>query len=100
VLNFGHLHKYSPAHTLGATVKTDLSFSAPKMQVGGEYKINAYNTLKYKFDLPDGVESLALEHRLANPSVSVGLAASFKPLDFASAVKAQNFGVTLTFGDY
>jgi hypothetical protein len=37
---------------------------------------------------------------LKNPSVLLSLAASYLPLNFQKQVKAESFGVSVTFGDY
>jgi len=100
VVNASIFHRPSVNQIIGATVKTDLHFSAPKVTLGTDYKLNAYSNIRAKVDLPENTVTAAYEYKSADPQLSVGLAATFKPTEFAQVIKANNFGVTVTFGDY
>jgi len=86
-------------YNIGARVVTDLALKDPKVTVGADTQLCNNTGLKFKAE-SDTTVSLALDHRVANPALQVGLAASFKPLEFNQSVKAVSFGFNLTAGDF
>ena len=70
------------------------------LTLGTDYVLDATTSVKAKVEVPSALVSVALEHRLKSPSVLLGLAAAYNPLNFQKQVKAEQFGVTLQFGDY
>jgi len=105
-LNAGYLYKYDKLTTVGALLKIDLHkpTNGSSLQIGGEYLLN--NTLlKGKIDYPSCTPAMVIEHRLAVPALSFGLAARFTPINCnancgSCVVKAEQYGVTCAFGDY
>jgi len=66
------------------------------LTIGDEYQLDADTTLKAKANT-QGVVSAVVEHRLANPKLQFGVAASFNALN---GVVADQFGLSVTFGDF
>jgi hypothetical protein len=93
----GYFQKLSSAHQLGATFKYDTQGKDPRQLVAGsDYRIDSDTIIRSKIDLPSGVVSTALEHRLNNPKLLLSVAAEFN----APRKTAERFGVGLTVGDF
>jgi len=96
-----YYHKLSSTHAVGAALTVDIGGEKTgTLVLGNDYVLDSSTALKAKVEVPSGVVTTALEHRLRNPQVLVSLAASYIPLNFTQGVKAEKFGVGLTFGDY
>jgi len=95
LVNLGYFHRLSASTQLGAQLKLDTNKGSRSLTVGTEHKIDADTSFKYKTEMPSGVSAAAVEHRLRNPDVLLGVAAQFNKSSFA----AEKFGVSLTFGD-
>jgi len=80
------------------TTKLDGSDDGRAFGLATEYKVDASTTLKLR-GRTDKVVALAVEHRLPNPRVQLGLASSWGIVGF-QAWNPKDFGVSLTFGDY
>jgi len=91
-----YFQKVSPDLQVGASV--DFGKGGRVLTIGDEYQLDADTTLKGKLNTK-GVVSAVVEHRLANPKLQFGVAASFNAFNGAPVV-ADNFGLTLTFGDF
>jgi len=68
------------------------------LTIGTEYQLDVDTVVKAKAN-SNGLIETAIQHNLQNPSVQVGLAASFNRKS-ADCLQAQQFGITLTCGDY
>jgi LysM repeat protein len=68
------------------------------LTIGDEYQLDADTTLKGKLNTK-GIVSAVVEHRLANPKLQFGVAASFNAFN-GNPVVANDFGLTVTFGDF
>jgi len=91
-----YFQKVSPELQVGASV--DFGKGGRVLTIGDEYQLDADNTLKGKGNTK-GVVTAVVEHRLANPKLQFGVAASFNVFNGAPVV-ADQFGLTLTFGDF
>jgi len=91
-----YFQKVSADLQVGASV--DFSKGGRVLTLGDEYQLDADTTLKGKLNTK-GVVSAVVEHRLANPKLQFGVAASFNAFNGAPVV-ADQFGLTLTFGDF
>jgi len=91
-----YFQKVSPDLQVGASV--DFGKGGRVLTIGDEYQLDADTTLKGKLNTK-GVVSAVVEHRLANPKLQFGVAASFNAFNGAPVV-ADQFGLTLTFGDF
>lgn len=90
-----YFQKVSPELQVGASV----DFGKERvLTIGDEYQLDADTTLKGKANTR-GVVSAVVEHRLANPKLQFGVAASFNVLKEAPTV-AGDFGLSVTFGDF
>jgi len=89
-----YFQKVSNDLQVGATV--DFGKSGRILTIGDEYQLDADTTLKAKANT-QGVVSAVVEHRLANPKLQFGVAASFNALN---GVVADQFGLSVTFGDF
>lgn len=89
-------------HSVGALFRVKIAGpNTSTLTVGNEYVIDSVNTVKTKIEVPSGIVSAAIEHRLANPSILFNIAAEFNPLNFATkGVSAEKFGLGVTLGDY
>jgi hypothetical protein len=99
-LQVSYLHNVRSDLQVGAQFSAKLDGSGGyNFLLGDEFKVDKDTLAKLKADVTKGLVTGAIEHRLANPAIQVGLAASFdvrKPI----STGAQSFGVNLTFGDY
>jgi hypothetical protein len=90
-----YFQKVSPELQVGASV----DFGKERvLTIGDEYQLDADTTLKGKANTR-GVVSAVVEHRLANPKLQFGVAASFNVLKEAPTV-AGDFGLSVSFGDF
>jgi len=104
--NVSYFQRLSPNHVLGATLITDRSSSpnvsitaAPRsFTVGNEYKVAADTVIKTKIEIPTGIVSNHIEHRLINPRMLLGIASSWNIK--SQKLAAEKVGVNLTFGDF
>jgi hypothetical protein len=96
-----YLHQVSSAHQVG--VQFDYApLAKPEKQrvltLGTEYQLDVDTSVKAKADTT-GLIQTAIQHNLQNPSLQLGLAASFSRKN-ANCLQAEKFGLSLTFGDY
>jgi len=89
-----YFQKVSNDLQVGASV--DFGKGGRVLTIGDEYQLDADTTLKAKANT-QGVVSAVVEHRLANPKLQFGVAASFNALN---GVVADQFGLSVTFGDF
>lgn len=86
-------------HVLGAQFKYALNGGqARSMTIGSEYRVNANTTVKTKVDVPSGDVAAHVEHRLANPSVLVGVATAFNLR--SQKIAADKIGLNFALGDF
>ena len=96
-----YYQRVSQQHAVAAAVKVNIAGDkSAVLTLGTDYVLDATTSVKAKVEVPSALVSVALEHRLKSPSVLLGLAAAYNPLSFQKQVKAEQFGVTLQFGDY
>jgi len=103
VLSATYFHKVNADVQVGGDVTFPIDGSTgPKaVRVGTlatEYKVDASTTVKVK-GTTEKVASLAVEHRLPNPRVQIGVASSWDIVTF-QAWNPKAFGFSFTFGDY
>jgi len=91
-----YFQKVSNELQVGASV--DFGKGGRVLTLGDEYQLDADTTLKGKANTK-GVVSAVVEHRLANPKLQFGVAASFNAFNNAPVV-ADQFGLSVTFGDF
>jgi len=97
-----YYHKLSANHVVAARSKINVfGATGPTVEIAHDVILDATSSLRYKVEAPTGLVHASLEHRLSSPKLAVNLAASFSPLDFAAkGIKANNFGASLTFGQF
>ena len=96
-----YYQRVSQQHAVAAAVKVNIAGDkSAALTLGTDYVLDATTSVKAKVEVPSALVSVALEHRLKSPSLLLGLAASYNPLTFQKQVKAEQFGVTLQFGDF
>jgi voltage-dependent anion channel protein 2 len=95
-LTASYFQKVSPDLQVGASV--DFGKGGRVLTLGDEFQLDADTTLKGKFNTK-GVVAAVVEHRLPNPKLQFGVAASFNVFN-NSPVVADQFGLTVTLGDY
>ena len=96
-----YYQRLSTQHAIGAQAKINIAGDkSATLTIGDDYVIDAATSVKSKVEVPSGQVGVALEHRLKSPNVMLGIAASYSPLTFQKQVKADNYGVAITFGDY
>jgi hypothetical protein len=94
------LDKYSADFTIAGQFATKLDGSDDRSAgVAAEYKVDPKTSVKFRGDTKK-VVAFAVEHRLANPSVSIGLASSWNVVGINTAPNAKDYGISLAFGDY
>ena len=96
-----YYQRVSQQHAVAAAVKVNIAGDkSAVLTLGTDYVLDATTSVKAKVEVPSALVSVALEHRLKSPSLLMGLAAAYNPLSFQKGVKAEQFGVTLQFGDF
>jgi len=99
LINGGYFQKINRDTQVGALIKYDTTGkSARSVTIGTEHQLDFDTTIKASAELPTGVVSTAIEHRLSNPKLQFGVAAQFKALE--RPLVASKFGLSLTFGDF
>jgi len=94
-----YLHKVHADVQVGGQLKASLDGASERsFGVASEYKVDASTTVKLRADTKK-VVAVAVEHRLPNPRVQLGVASSWGIVGF-SAPNPKDFGISLTFGDY
>jgi len=92
-------HKVLPELQVGGQFNTELGDGDERsLGLATEYAVDKDTTFKLRGDTK-GVLATAVEHRLSNPKLQVGLATSWQ-VNGWSSVKAKDFGIGLGFGDY
>jgi len=96
-----YYHSLSSQHAVGGSLTVDIGGQKTGiLTFGNDYMIDSQTKLKTKVEAPTGIVTTALEHRLKNPSALISIAAAYQPLTFTKGVKADKFGIGVTFGDY
>jgi len=95
---FGVLFKFNVNRYQQSSKPVTDKTSFASVQLGWDYRLDVDTGLKAKVELPAGTAAVAIEHRLANPSALVGLAAEFSLTN--TNVSAEKFGASLTLGDF
>ena len=96
-----YYQRLTTQHAIGAQAKVNIAGDkAAVLTIADDFVIDAQTAVKSKVEVPSGVVSVAVEHRLKSPNVMLGIAAAYSPLTFQKQVKADNYGISLTFGDY
>jgi hypothetical protein len=85
-------------HVLGAQFKYAVGGGARAMTIGSEYRVNPNTTVKTKIDVPSGDVAAHVEHRLANPSILVGVATAFNVR--SQKIAADKIGLNFALGDF
>lgn len=98
-LTASFFQKVNKDTNVGASFKYEIAGKQSRsFTVGFEQKLDFDTSVKAKAELPSGVLSTAIEHRLNNPRVQVGVASSFNLTKQPLTVDSIGFGFTL--GDY
>lgn len=98
-LTASYVTRASPELTVGGQFITKLDGSDDRSAgLATEYRVDANTAVKLRGDTKK-VVAVAVEHRLANPRVLVGVASSWNIVGF-SAPNPKDFGVSLVFADY
>jgi hypothetical protein len=99
-LEGSYIHKVNSDLSVAGKFNTKLDVDSPDSSLGlaTEYKVDANTTLKLRGDTKK-VVAAAVEHRLTNPKVQIGVASSWGIVGF-SVPNPKDFGLSLTFGDY
>jgi voltage-dependent anion channel protein 2 len=97
-IHASYYQKTSSTTTLGCTFTHNPDGDARSLTFGGQHQLDSNTTLKSKAST-NGTVSVAVQHRLANPAMLIGVASSFNALSKDPLV-AQQFGVSLKFGDF
>jgi len=99
LVNAGYFQKINKSTSAGALVKIELTDSQSRsLTFGVEHEIDFDTSAKLVAELPKGVISLVLEHKLENPKILVNVAAQFNACVCPAPV--EKFGLSLTFGDF
>jgi len=91
-----YFQKVSSDLQVGAQV--DITKDGRVLTIADEIALDADTTLKGKLSTK-GILAAVVEHKLANPKLQFGVAASFNAFG-PSPVAADTFGLSVTFGDY
>jgi len=98
-LGLQYIHKVNSDVQVGGALSAALDGSSDRsFGVASEYKVDASTVVKVRADTKK-VVAVAVEHRLANPRVQLGVASSWGIVGF-SAPNPKDFGISLTFGDF
>lgn len=97
VINAALYQKPNASQVIGAVFKYNTKSKDRSLQLGAEHRIDADTTVRGKFELPENTFSAVVEHKLANPSVLLQVAATFAN---KGTLSAQKLGVTASFGDF
>jgi hypothetical protein len=90
-------------HVVGASLTSNLTTDKRALTFGTDYALDVDTTVRAYAKVDSGssaatTAAVAVEHRLLNPQVLVGVAAEFNVN--APSITANKVGVSLTFGDY
>jgi len=95
-----YFHRVNRDLVVGGQVKAkDLQLKDASLTFGGDYRLDVDTSVRGKVNVPKGVLSLAVEHRLPNPQLLLGLAGEFNVKNPA-APSASKFGLSFTLGDF
>jgi len=98
-LTVQYIHKVHADVSVGGQLTAALDGSAERtFGIATEYKVDKDTTVKLRGDTKKEV-ALAVEHRLHNPRVQLGIASSWGIVGF-SAPNPKDFGFSLIFGDF
>lgn len=98
VINASFVQQVSRDQSIGAQYKYDITGkTARSLLVGTEYVADKDTLFKAKIELPSGIVQGVVEHRVRNPNVLLGIAASFRTGN--NGLTKEKVGVTATLGD-
>lgn len=101
-LNLSYFQQLGRRQTVGAVFTQSLTKPARTLTFGTDYQVDPDTTLRAFAKVDSGKEATvigaALEHKLLNPNVKLGVAAEFNATP--AAISASKFGVTVTVGDF
>jgi len=98
VVNVSFFQRLQKETAVGASIKYPLSSGDRTLTVGVEHQLDFDTVVKAKAELPTGVVSTAVEHKLFNPKMQFTVAAEFNAK--STPFVANKFGCGLTFGDF
>jgi len=99
-LALSYVHTLNPDFTVGGQFVYNLASVSPvtsELTVGTSYVVSRDTLVKSKFS-SGGIVTAALDQRLFNPKLQLGLAAEFDARH--QSLTPERFGVSLTFGDH
>jgi len=105
VITASYWQKISGDCSLGASLKMDpeenseMKFAQHTLTVGAKYKLDSATDVAIKGDT-SGVVNANIEHVLTNPSLKLGIGASFNSKKPDNVLAADKFGICCTFGDF
>jgi len=98
VVNMSFFQRLQKETAVGASIKYPIASGDRTLTVGVEHQLDFDTVVKAKAELPTGVVSTAVEHKLFNPKLQFTVAAEFNVKN--TPLVANKFGVGLTFGDF
>jgi len=105
VITASYWQKISGDCSLGASLKMDPDVANEMKEgqhiltVGAKYKLDSATDIAVKGDT-SGVVCANIEHVLSNPSLKLGIGASFDSTKSENVLAADKFGISCTFGDF
>jgi len=97
-VNLSAFYRVNGNTQVGSLFRFDLDGKNPRtMTTACEHKLDKDTVIKAKAELPAGAIGVAYEQKLANPKVSINVAAQFNP---NKSFNAEKFGLGLSFGDF
>lgn len=105
VITASYFQKISGACDLAASLKMDpdvakdITEGQHVLTVGTKYKLDSATDLAIKGNTA-GVVCANIQHILTNPSLKVGIGASFDSKKGTNVLAADKFGICCTFGDF
>jgi len=101
-LNASYYQNVTRKYAIGATATVGLTKPTRALQVGVDYNIDIDTTarsyLKVDSSKDNSTVGLAIEHRLGDPNVLIGVASEWNVAPASTSV--GKFGFSLTFGDF
>jgi hypothetical protein len=94
-----HVYQLTPHHyALGSSFRVDMNNKADRsLAVGGIFNCGQSTSVKVKAEVPTGIVSANIAHRLDNPNVLANFSLTSNVRDTLS-LRAEKFGIGLTLG--
>jgi hypothetical protein len=105
VITASYWQKISGDCELGASLKMDpdmaneMKEGQHNLTVGAKYKLDSHTDIAVKGDT-SGTIYANIDHVLSNPSLKLGIGASFDSTKSENVLAADKFGISCTFGDF